>query len=191
MARMAARRVGLLGAGVLIAALLAAAGAAGERQWVGGEVRLNLRRGAGTQYKIIGSVRSGEPVEVLEGQEGWRRVRLEGGREGWIPAGYLQSHPPPSARLEALETEVSELREKLLETEQESERLKRENGALSSRDASQRERIARLSSENRRLLADTRWREWLTGASVLAVGMIVGALLHRGATRRRSSRLRF
>ena len=40
-----------------------------------------------------------------------------------------------------------------------------------------------------KLRADTRWREWLTGAGILLFGMALGALL-RGSGRKRNSRVR-
>lgn len=176
-----------------VAVWLAAApagGAAGETSWISGEVKLNLRRGAGTQYKIIGSVSSEDPVTVLGTEDGWYLVRLEGGKEGYIPEGYLSSEPPAALRVEQLETEGETLRARLAEVEKQARRLQSENQSLSADGSEREEKLARLTGENQELRALVRWREWITGASILAIGMVVGAILSRRSGRRRSTRLR-
>lgn len=171
------------------AAAQASSGASGA-SWVSGEVKLNLRRGASTEYKIIGSVSSHQPVTVLGSENGWTHVKLQDGRQGWIPGGYLSSDPPPAVRLDQLETEARTLRERLEKTEDEAERLLSENRSLESSDTEQRERIAQLTTENHELRSLVRWREWVTGASILVIGMIVGAILGRSSRNKRRDRLR-
>jgi hypothetical protein len=51
-------------------------------------------------------------------------------------------------------------------------------------------RNRRLETENHRLKAGTRWPEWITGASILAVGMLMGAIFHAWTNRRSHSRVR-
>jgi SH3 domain protein len=176
-------------AGVLLMALAGTARAA-DPSWVSGEVKLNLRRGPSTEYKIIDTVSSHQSVTVLGSEDGWTQIRLEDGREGWIPGGYLSREPPPAIRVERLETEARTLRERLEKTEDEAERLQAETRSLTTTDTEQRERIAQLTTDNHELRALVRWREWITGASILVVGMIAGALLRRSSSRRRNSRLR-
>ena len=75
----------MIGAILLALAAPDTGSAAGtEASWVSGSVKLNLRRGASTEYKIIGSVTRDQPVTVLGSEDGWTHVRLEDGREGWI-----------------------------------------------------------------------------------------------------------
>ena len=161
-----------------------------DPSWVSGQVKLNLRRGPSTEYKIIGSVTSDQSVSILDTDSGWTKVRLDDGREGWIPGGYLSNDAPPAIRLAQLETEARTLRERLEKTEDEAERLRSEHGSLVASDTEQRERIAQLTTEKHELRALVRWQEWVTGASILVIGMIVGAILNRSSSRRRRSRLR-
>jgi SH3 domain protein len=177
--------------GVAIALVALAAGAArAERAWVRGEVRLNLRTGPGTQYRILGGVATGDPVSILDRNEDWTQVRTTDGKEGWIPGGYLLPEPPPAVRVEGLETQVGELQSKLASTTSEAGELRQQNEELTKRDQEQQSEVERLSLENLELKAGARWPEWITGAAILAVGMMLGALLHRNATRRPSSRIR-
>ncbi|MCZ6462744.1 MAG: TIGR04211 family SH3 domain-containing protein [Proteobacteria bacterium] len=174
---------------IALAALWANAAGA-EYAWVRGEVRLNLRTGPGTQFRIVGVMKTGDGVTILKRAESWTQVRLGDGKEGWIPVGYLQAEPPPSLRLEQLEAQTVDLQQKLETTSAEAAQLRETNASLSGRDVEQQSEIGRLSLENLELKAGARWPEWITGGSILLVGMMVGALLHRNATRRPSSRLR-
>ncbi len=179
--------------GVALALLLspiASSQAAAEKGWVRGTVKLNLRSGAGTQYKITGSIETGDELEILSRGTNWTRVRKSDGKTGWIPAGYLEAEPPPTIRLEQLEKEAGTLRSQLEELRTEASALRESNATLASTDSGQREEIEALKIENFELRAGSRYREWITGALILAGGMILGAVLHRNSTRRPSSRIR-
>lgn len=158
--------------------------------WVRGNIRLNLRAGAGTQFKILGAIETGDQMEVLARGESWTRVRTADGKTGWIPAGYLETEPPPTIRLEQLETETASLRTQLEEIRSEASSLRESNATLASTDSGQREQIESLKIENFELRAGSRYQEWITGALILVGGMILGAFLHRNSTRRPSSRIR-
>jgi hypothetical protein len=162
-----------------------------ERAWIRGEIRLNVRSGPGTAYRILGGVATGDGLVVLKRGEGWTKVRLEDEIEGWIPEGYLKAEPPPTIRLEQLETEVSQLTSRLETTSGEGEQLRTANETLSQSDGLQRAEIDRLILENTKLRAGARYPELIAGASILAAGMILGAMLHRSsASRRPASRIR-
>lgn len=171
--------------------LLAVAPAGAQRAWVRGEVRLNIRTGPGTQFRIVGVVKTGDEVRIQERGETWTKVRLTtDNKEGWIPAGYLEAEPPPAIRLAEAEAEVARLRSELDSTSGDAGRLRESNSTLAARDAEQRAEIDRLTQENIEMRAGARVPELITGATILAMGMIVGALLHRSSGRRPSSRIR-
>ncbi len=157
--------------------------------WVRG-APLNLRTGPGTQFKIVGSAKPGDQLEVLERGDGWTRVRATNDRIGWIAAGYLDAQPPPALRLTQLESETASLRSQLEEIRSEAAQLRESNATLASTDSGQRSEIESLKIENYELRAGSRYQEWITGALILAGGMILGAFLHRNSTRRPSSRIR-
>ncbi len=117
-------------------------------------------------------------------------MRLPSGQQGWIPKGYLRSEPPPTVRLEQAQAELASLRTRLEKSDGAFLELKTLNDELSARDGGQRSTIERLSAENSELKQDRRWPEWITGASVLTAGMLLGGILHRNATRRPAARIR-
>jgi SH3 domain protein len=182
-----------LGAGVAalcFLALLVALPATAESAWVRGEVRLNLRSGPGNQYRILGVVKTGDSLKVMQRGEDWTQIRTAAGDEGWIPGGYLDAQPPPTLRLEELEVEVGNLRDALEKAETETSSLRHRSEKLTANDSEQVTEIERLTKENYRLRAGERWAEWITGALVLSTGMALGALLSRISSRRHRQRLR-
>lgn len=143
--------------------------------------------GSGERLTIV---RSGDQVSVLEKNDRFTRIRTADGTMGWIQSGFLKAEPPPIVSLEVHENQVGDLQSRLDITQVKNAELAEANETLSSRDSEQRAEVERLTMDNMELRAGARWPEWITGASVLAAGMLVGAVLHRNATRRPSSRIR-
>lgn len=52
---------------------------------------LNVRKGPGTNYSIIGSLSGGSVVEVKEKSGGWVKVVLPNGSTGWVSGQYVSS----------------------------------------------------------------------------------------------------
>lgn len=50
---------------------------------------LRIRRGPGTGYPMIGSLKARDTVTVLLRQDGWARIRTASGEVGWVAAQYL------------------------------------------------------------------------------------------------------
>ena len=164
---------------------------AAQPGWISDRVKVHLRSGAGDEYRITGTVAHPQEIRVLETELGWARVRLvDSQREGWIRSEYLTQNPPASRRVTRLEEENRGLRDHHDGAAAETERLLGENQALIAAEERQRATITNLTRERNELRALLRWREWITGASILVVGMITGALLARSSRRNRSTRLR-
>lgn len=164
---------------------------AAEQGWVRGDLRLNLRTGGGNEYRILGTLATGDPVKVLDKGTDWSRVETADGKVGWIPAGYVELTPPAVARLATLEAEASNLRSELEKFRSEATTLRESNAALSANDDGQKQELEALTLANLELRAVSRYQEWLTGAALLGGGMLLGAWLHsRSGNRRTSSRIR-
>jgi SH3 domain protein len=188
------KRVGartLLYLAVIAVLALPAALAQAQESWVmDKEVSLTLRTGAGTQYRIIGSLSTGDVATILSRSDGWTKVRTADGKEGWVSAGFLQTSPPAQIELQRLQRETDELRRQVAELSGQTADLRTSKGELESEDEAQRLEIDRLTRENYKLSAGARWPEWITGAGIVLVGMALGALLGRSAGRRRQPRVR-
>jgi SH3 domain protein len=180
--------------GVLVAAWLTAAALAGgparaEESWARG-APLDLRSGGTLGHRVIGSVAPGERLEVLARSNGWARVRTPGGKEGWVVEAHVDAQAPPLERVGVLEEEAARLRAQLAGLETERDQLETAASELEGRDAERTSELDRLLRENARLSAGERWAEWLTGAGLLAVGMLAGALLRGFLAGRRATRIR-
>ena len=62
---------------------------------------VNLRKGPGTSYKVVGNVKKGTSLKILEVNGGWLHVRLEDGSSAWVSKlatseAPKASSPPPS-----------------------------------------------------------------------------------------------
>ena len=176
-------RTGFLAAGMLVAPLAQA-----ETAWVDDQVRLNLRTGPGNQYRIIDSVETGDSVEVIDRGDGWIQVNA-GGKQGWVPEGYLLTEPPARVKLARIETELEQLRARAKQSGDDTEKLRAEKQEMEARESEQRSELDRLTRDNARLSGGARWPEWIAGACILAVGMGLGALL-RGSARRQTPKIR-
>jgi SH3 domain protein len=179
----------LLTCGLLAAALVVPSGFVhAESGWVKDELRLNLRSGPGTQYRIIGVIKTGDSAQILDRGDGWTKVRMNGVDEGWLPAGYLQPDPPARIALSRSQARTSELEATLSALTGETQELRSTNSSLSETDEGQKSEIEHLTRENLELRAGARWPEWI--ACLLSAGMIVGAILHRNSGRRPGPRIR-
>ncbi len=181
-AALRSRAAAVLGTALALLPLVAHA----ESAWVRDELRLNVRTGPGVEYRILGVIKTGDQVEVLDGVEEWTKVRYGEARVGWIPAGYLQPEQPAQLVVSANEREIAQLQARVGALTNEAKGLRSDNQRL----AAAREDHERLARESLELRAAVRWPEWIAGASILGVGMALGAILHRSATRRPTTRIR-
>jgi SH3 domain protein len=181
----------LLPLAVMVLTALSATSGQAQEAWVKDkQVSLTLRTGAGTQYRIIGSLTTGDVAKILTRGDGWTKVRTADGKEGWVSAGFLQVSPPARVELERLGREAEELRRQVTALSEKATDLRATKDELESGEEERRIEIDRLTRENYELRAGARWPEWITGAGVVLVGMALGALLGRNAGRRRQPRVR-
>jgi SH3 domain protein len=115
-----------------------------EQLYVKPSSEITMRRGQGTDFKIIAVIRDGTPVELLSTVDDWAQVRLESGREGWVLRRFLSEDPPLADQVELLEREKQVL-------SQTSQSLKQR---LDSLTAEKDETEARLSGEKEQVEAE-------------------------------------
>ena len=183
-------RVLWLALALLPPALSVALAAGAETAWVKDELRLNLRTGPGTEYRIKGAVGTGDRLEVLERTTGWTKVSSPDLGEGWIPEGFLQAEPTAGVRLAQTEAETADFRSQFDSISKRAKELEQTNATLSERDTDQQSQIQKLTRENLELRAGARWPEWITGAGILTAGMLMGVILHSIVGRRTRPRIR-
>ncbi|MFC5695670.1 TIGR04211 family SH3 domain-containing protein [Pseudomonas sp. GCM10022186] len=82
---------------------------AGNQRWVSDSLSTYVRSGPTDGYRIVGTLTSGQKVELLSTQGDYSQVRGENGNTVWIPSRDLQEVPGKAERLPQLEQKVAEL----------------------------------------------------------------------------------
>lgn len=119
---------------------------AGSLAWITDKLEVQLRSGSGNQYKIIKSLPSGTELTVAEDSEtnGYTRVTLESGEEGWVSTRYLSLSPIARGDMEENSKKLANLRE-------ENQRLKSDLVALKSSKETAEKSSQELKAETARL----------------------------------------
>jgi SH3 domain protein len=94
-----------------------------EKAYVINTSKITLRGGPSTQDKIITMLSQDTPVEILDTQSGWNRVRVldnsSRNYEGWIVSSFLTSDVPWKYQVENLKEENVRLKERAENIEKE------------------------------------------------------------------------
>lgn len=98
--------------------------ATADTRYVSDELIITLRQGKSTQHKIIKTLKTGTPLEVLEEGKTYLKVRTTDGTEGYVLRQYITTAPPKAQRIKELETLNSSLQKKISHLEDESSDIK-------------------------------------------------------------------
>ncbi|SPP32187.1 hypothetical protein ARAF_2082 [Arsenophonus endosymbiont of Aleurodicus floccissimus] len=121
-----------------------------ETLYVSDELPTFIHRGPGTDYRIIGSLKSGDQVQLLntDAETGYAQVLDYKGRVAWLPKNQLSKTPSVKARTPLLEKENQELREKLTSIDS---NWNNQTSEMQSKVAASDQTIANLTTENEKL----------------------------------------
>ncbi|SEI55098.1 MULTISPECIES: TIGR04211 family SH3 domain-containing protein [unclassified Pseudomonas] len=184
--------------GTLFALTLASqahAETASKDRWVSDTLSTYVRSGPTDGYRIVGTLKSGQKVELLNTQGDYSQVRGGSGDSVWIPSADLQEVPGQAERLPQLTQQVADLsaqlktidddwktkvqgmqetldsRKKLVdELEARSKDL---NAQLTDAQSELRSTQAKLGDENNQVLM----RYMVYGGSIAGAGLLLGLIL--------------
>jgi len=184
---------GLLGA--LLAVMSPAQAQQSNDRWVSDTLSTYVRSGPTDGYRIVGSLSSGQKVELLETSGDYSQVRGENGDRVWIRTSDLQEVPGQAERVPELEQKVAELSEQLktiddswktrVQGMQETldsrkalideleARRKALDEALAATESELRDAEARLGDENNQVLM----RYMVYGGSIAGAGLLAGLII--------------
>lgn len=191
--------------GILIC--LCAQQALADTRYVSDNIFTYIHNGPGTQYRILGSVKAGEPLEVkaVNNEAGFTQVVDGRGREGWIKNAELQTGISLRERLPQVETALEEAKARLLNLNGDNERRfaekdgkiaeqGKEIDSLKARLASQSEEMGNLKEQNDALTQsydnqehDMQMDWFIRGGAMVGGGILLGILLPMLPRRRKSS----
>jgi SH3 domain protein len=136
--------------------LLSAGPAWAKSMYVTDRIEVGVRSGIGIEQKFIGTIKTGDRVEVLEADQNWSKVKLSNGTVGWVASRFLveQVRTAAAADPKTLE-EVKTVKEQNLALtkqlegyKQERERLLKENEeAKKAQQVLQQEKHGRIAPE--------------------------------------------
>ena len=166
-----------------------------ETQYVTENLSTFLRKGAGEQFKIAGSIQAGEAVTVLDKKDRYTLIRDSKNREAWILSSELS--PNASSKLEnpKLKSQIQELSLKLnrlddawqqrtAEMQRRTKQAEQQSSELLEQNSQLKRELEITKNKNRDLEAmlDAGKREiaiqwFIYGGSVLGVGLLIGLIL--------------
>jgi SH3 domain protein len=180
--------------------LLLAARAAAETVYVTDMLQLGLYPAAGDRGQPLKTLPSGTPLELLERDRNYARVRTPEGTEGWAKTAFLVAEKPARAQLAELQThnqslsrELAALRESLSAARQRVAKLEERAASCTALAGESQQRLTALHQENqefRNILVEHKravalpWLFGATGVSLVS-GLIGGIWLLDYRIRRR------
>jgi len=117
-----------------------------DRRYVSDMLIITLRTGQGQEYKVIKTLKTDTPVEVLEESESYLRVRTDEGEEGWVAKQYISSEVPKSVIIEGLKKETSGLNARIEELEKDQALLSEQFEVATKSHAAKVEELERNAS---------------------------------------------
>ena len=105
----------------LVLSAFAGVSAKAETRYVSDQISVTLRRGPGTEYKILKSLTTGASVEFLEEEENYLKVRTKDGSEGYVLKQYISAQLPKAYVIARLEKKLAQEQQRMATMAQQSE----------------------------------------------------------------------
>ncbi|MBU0664848.1 MAG: TIGR04211 family SH3 domain-containing protein [Proteobacteria bacterium] len=197
----------------LLAFLASAPTAIAETYSVSNDSEVPVRSGQGTEYKIVSLLQNGEPVDSLEENGYWIKIRTSTGREGWMLKRYLASSPsvddafslPVNSNRPETQTKKnnSTAEHQPIPPQPETNflpddiQLPQADTSIAPQIGQQqkereneikelRDKLAEVTMENQALRKDERIQWFLAGGGVLVIGWLIGLITCRSRRRKPS-----
>ena len=189
---------------LLSAVLLGASTQAFAADYIAENLSTYMRKGAGNQFKISGSIQACEPVTVLDKKDNFVLIRDSRNREGWVLASEISQTASPRELIPQLQQEVQTLTAKLknmdsdwqrrtAEMQRRSQDAEKQSSNLFEENAQLKRELEIVKNKNRNLeiMQDAEKRTiaiqyFIYGGSVLVVGLLLGLIIPIILPKRRS-----
>ncbi len=136
------------------------ASAAGETRYISDQIRIYARAGAGTEFKLLAPLKTGNAVTLLgETQDGWVKISYGKDRQGWIQERFLTAREPAAKRLKRADARIKQLEQntkaKLASLTETNKEYRKGNTALLREVKDLRKKLKKVEKEYQTLLADS------------------------------------
>lgn len=136
---------------VLVVSALGVGSAEAETRYVSDQIAVTLRRGPGTEYKILKSLPTGAALEFLEEEEKYLKVRTKDGSEGYVLKQYISTQLPKAYVIARLEKELAQLKQRMATMAKQAEGWNGEKSALQRQLAEVQQALKSEKSKHSRL----------------------------------------
>ena len=116
---------------IVLAVPLLAGTTEAKTMYVTDVLRLTLRSEPGSGSEIVGVLKSGQSLEIVEENEQWAQVRLPEGKEGWVPIRFLTPEKTADLKLARLQQSFDTQKNELAAIRIEAAEVKKQNELLS------------------------------------------------------------
>lgn len=187
--------LGLGFAGSVMLGVSAPLATAATDHWVSDNLTTYVRSGPTDGYRIVGTVEAGQPVQLIEVQNDYSKIRTQSGDVVWLPSAELQDTQSVNAQVPALSAKVKQLTAKLdgindewdtkvsdmrdgLETRQARiEELEQTNNSQASELEQTRRELEEKANKLDTKKQDLLMRYFMYGGGVAGVGLLVGLIV--------------
>jgi SH3 domain protein len=163
--------------------------------YISDDLFIYMHSGAGNNYRILGSINSGTEVKVTGQKENeYTEIIDDKGRNTWVESKYISSKPglrfviaELNQKLSSIASNGDTLSEELTQAKTTIERLNSEKSQLNN-EISQLSKTL-ITTRSKLKDQDTSIKkEWFyNGAIVLIIGLLLGLIIPRLASRRKGS----
>ena len=163
--------------------------------FISDELFIFMHSGAGTQYRLLGSINAGTPISLIgEAKNSFQEIIDDKGRTGWIEEKFIQRTSPLRTVIAELNAQLASKDEannltqnNLSEVKQQLNELTNNNSKLKTQLNSLTRQLKNSQEKLQQQETGTQKQWFFNGAIVLGIGLILGLVLPRLAVRRRSS----
>ena len=139
--------------------------AASETRYISDKLKIYVRAGAGTQFKLIAPLTTGTKVVLLgEKQDGWVKIGYGKDRQGWLQERFLSKLEPADKRLARANARIEQLevntKAKLASLTETNKEYRKGNTGLLREVKELRQKLQKIEREYNTLLQES--AEFLT-----------------------------
>ncbi len=164
-----------------------------DTQYVSDKLIITMRTGMGGEYKIIRTLKTGTPVEVIEESDQYYKVETADGEEGWVLKRYITTETPKTTIISRLKGEIIKMKKGIEEVKRERDALKKDlTTAKSIREKDMGELEGRMKKKNEQAYNITKQLQEMTNKYNKLVedsGDVVGIVGERDMLNEKNAKL--
>ncbi|WP_321492276.1 TIGR04211 family SH3 domain-containing protein [uncultured Desulfobacter sp.] len=116
---------------------------------------LTLRQGPGSNYPVITTLKSDTPLTIIDEKNGYCKVSLTSGDQGWVDKKFIVTDPPKSIIIDQLKKEKAALENKISELMESANKSQHDRSQTDNNQkaeiAANQAAMAQLEKENQTL----------------------------------------